>query len=78
MMAAFAGQLRWFLMIVCLVIFVFSFGMMLALAYAQHRKGSKDTSNFHDSVVVEICWALAPLFIVMQIVWSTAESIFSP
>jgi cytochrome c oxidase subunit 2 len=78
MMAAFAGQLRWVLMIVCLVIFVFSFGMMLALAYVQHRKGAKNTSNFHGSVVVEICWALAPLFIVMQIVWAAAGPIFSP
>lgn len=77
-MVAFTSELRWVLMILCLAIFVFAFGMMLVLAYTQHRKAGKETENFHGSVVVEICWALAPLFIVMQIVWSAARYVLNP
>lgn len=77
-MTAFASDLRWILMIVCLAIFVFAFGMMLVIAYSQHRKGGTEAGNFHGSVVVEICWALAPLFIVMQIVWSAVRNVLQP
>jgi heme/copper-type cytochrome/quinol oxidase subunit 2 len=74
----FQAELRWFLMVVCLAIFGLVFAVMLVSAWIQHRKGDKEIANFHGSVAVEVCWALAPLVIVMQLVWPTVRSVLTP
>jgi len=65
-------------MVVYLVIFFFFFSVMLVSACIQHCKGDKEIANFHGSVAVEVCWALAPLVIVMQLVWPTVRSVLTP
>lgn len=74
-MMTFAAELRWILMILCLVIFGLVFMVMLGVAWRQHRKGNSSAPNFHGSVVVEVCWALAPLLIVLMLVWPTARAV---
>ena len=57
--------LHWFMMIICLVIFVAVFGVML-YSIVKHRKslGHKPAS-FHESTTVEIIWTVIPLLIVI-------------
>ena len=71
----FMADLRGILMLVCLVIFCLVFVAMLGVAWRQHRKGSASAPNFHGSLVVEVCWALAPLLIVLLLVWPTARAV---
>ena len=69
------AELRWILMVVCLVILCLVFVAMLGVAWRQHRKGSPSAPNFHDSLAVELCWALAPMFIVLLLVWPTVRAV---
>lgn len=57
--------LHWFMMVICLVIFVAVFGVMF-YSILKHRKslGHKPAS-FHESVKVEIAWTLVPFIIVI-------------
>lgn len=74
-MVAFTAELRWILMILCLVIFILVFVVMLAVAWRQHHKGSPSAPNFHGSLAIEVCWALAPLVIVLMLVWPIARAV---
>jgi cytochrome c oxidase subunit 2 len=57
--------LHYFVMIICLVIFVGVFGVMF-YSIIKHRKskGAK-SANFHESTTVEIVWTVVPLIIVV-------------
>jgi cytochrome c oxidase subunit 2 len=46
---------------------------MFFMIWRHHRTGSGNQSNFHASVVVEICWTLVPFVIVVMLVWPTAK-----
>jgi cytochrome c oxidase subunit 2 len=51
---------------------------MLISAWRHHRGGAKEDLNFHGSVTIEIVWTLAPVFIVMLLVWPTVKSFLNP
>ena len=57
--------LHYFMLIVCLVIFIAVFGVMF-YSIIKHRKsvGAK-SANFHESVAVEIAWTIVPFAIVV-------------
>ncbi len=57
--------LHWFMLVICLVIFVAVFGVMF-YSILKHRKslGHKPAS-FHESVTVEIAWTVVPFIIVI-------------
>ncbi|MEK8031898.1 cytochrome c oxidase subunit II [Ideonella sp. DXS29W] len=57
-------SLHYWLMIVCVVIFVAVFGVMF-YSILKHRKsqGAKP-ANFHESVAVEVAWTIVPFVIV--------------
>jgi len=57
--------LHWFMLVICLVIFVVVFGVMF-YSILKHRKslGHKPAS-FHESVTVEIAWTVVPFIIVI-------------
>lgn len=57
--------LHYFIMIICLVIFIAVFGVMF-YSIVKHRKskGAK-SANFHESTTVEIVWTLVPFIIVI-------------
>ena len=72
------GEVRWFLMIACVLIFVVVFAWMLISAWRHHQGGAIEDLNFHGSLTIEIVWTLAPVFIVMLLVWPTVKSFLNP
>lgn len=74
-MVTFAAELRWVLMLLCLAIFCLVFAAMVVVAWRQYRKGGPSAPNFHGSLAVEVCWVLAPLLIVLLLVWPTARAV---
>ena len=77
-MAEVLQGLRGWLMLLCLLIFVLVFAVMLYSVWKHHRGGVGEKTNFHGSVAVEICWALAPVVIVLLLVWPSVRIIWSP
>ena len=69
---------RWALMLACLLIFAVSFGLLLLAAWRHHRAGTAQRSNFHSSMLVEICWTIVPCVIVVLLVWPTARIFWTP
>lgn len=76
-MIVWMAELRWALMVLCLVIFAVVFGVMLVSAWRFHRRGDAESPNFHGSVAVEVSWAVAPLVIVVLLVWPAARAVFN-
>lgn len=63
--AAEVHWLHWFMMIICVVIFVAVFGVMF-YSILKHRKSvGHKPANFHESTVVEIAWTVVPFIIVI-------------
>ena len=57
--------LHFFMLIVCVVIFIAVFGVMF-YSMLKHRKSvGHKAANFHESVAVEIAWTVVPLLIVI-------------
>lgn len=57
--------LHWFMLVICLVIFVAVFGVMF-YSILKHRKSKgHKAASFHDSTTVEIIWTVIPLIIVI-------------
>ncbi len=58
-------SLHYFMLVICLVIFIAVFGVMF-YSIIKHRKsvGAK-SANFHESVAVEIAWTIVPFIIVV-------------
>ncbi len=70
--------LRGWLMLGCLLVFVGVFAVMLGSIWRHHRQQkSAAQANFHASMVVEMCWALAPFAIVMALVWPAAKGLWA-
>lgn len=58
-------NLHYFMLIVCLVIFLAVFGVMF-YSIIKHRKSvGHKSANFHESVSVEIAWTIVPFVIVV-------------
>ena len=72
----FQSELRWFLMVASVLIFAVAFALIVVSAWLHHCGGTKDLTNFHRSVAVELCWAVAPSIMVVLLVWPTARLIF--
>jgi cytochrome c oxidase subunit 2 len=57
--------LHWFMLAICLVIFVAVFGVMF-YSILKHRKSvGHKAANFHESTAVEIAWTIVPFIIVI-------------
>ena len=65
--------LHYFMLVVCLVIFVGVFGVMF-YSIIQHRKskGAKP-ANFHESTTVEVVWTVVPFIIVIAMAWPATK-----
>jgi len=57
--------LHWFMMIICLVIFVAVFGVMFYSIWKHRKSLGHKPATFHESVKVEIAWTLVPFIIVI-------------
>jgi len=66
-------QLRWGLMVFCLLIFAGAFVVLLWASWRHHRAQRAVGENFHAELWVEIAWTLAPCVIVLLLVWPTAR-----
>ena len=60
--------LHWFVMIICIAIFLAVFGVMF-YSILKHRKSvGHKAANFHESTLVEIAWTVVPFLIVIAMV----------
>jgi cytochrome c oxidase subunit 2 len=57
--------LHWFMLIVCTVIFCAVFAVMFYSIWKHRKSQGHKAALFHESVVVEIAWTLAPFIIVV-------------
>lgn len=57
--------LHYFMLIVCVTIFVAVFAVMFYSIWKHRKSVGHKAANFHESVAVEIAWTLAPFLIVV-------------
>jgi cytochrome c oxidase subunit II len=57
--------LHWFMMIICLVIFLAVFGVMFYSIWKHRKSIGHKSANFHESTTVEIIWTIVPFVIVI-------------
>jgi cytochrome c oxidase subunit II len=57
--------LHWFMMIVCVVIFIAVFAVMFYSIWKHRKSVGHKPATFHESVTVEIVWTLIPFLIVI-------------
>jgi cytochrome c oxidase subunit II len=57
--------LHWFMMIICLVIFIGVFSVMFYSIYKHRKSKGAQPASFHESTSVEIVWTVIPLLIVI-------------
>lgn len=58
-------MLHWFMLIVCVVIFVAVFAVMFYSIWKHRKSVGHKAALFHESVAVEIAWTLVPFLIVV-------------
>ena len=57
--------LHWFMMAVCVVIFLAVFGVMFYSIWKHRKSVGHKPANFHESTAVEIAWTVVPFLIVI-------------
>jgi len=57
--------LHYFMMIICLVIFIGVFGVMFYSMFKHRKSKGAKAANFHESTTVEIVWTIVPFIIVI-------------
>ena len=57
--------LHWFMLIVCLVIFVAVFGVMFYSIWAHRKSRGAKPATFHEHMGVEVAWTVVPFIIVI-------------
>ena len=57
--------LHWFMMIICIVIFIAVFGVMFYSIWKHRKSVGHKAANFHESTAVEIAWTIVPFLIVI-------------
>jgi cytochrome c oxidase subunit 2 len=65
---AIAAEQRWlhyFMLVICLVIFVGVFSVMFYSIFKHRRSKGAKPANFHESTTVEIIWTIVPFLIVI-------------
>jgi len=67
--------LHWFMLIICLVIFVGVFGVMFYSIYAHRKSRGHVAATFHESTKVEIVWTIIPFFIVIAMALPATKTV---
>jgi cytochrome c oxidase subunit 2 len=52
--------LHWFMLIICLVIFIAVFSVMFISIWKHRKSVGHKAASFHESTTVEIIWTLVP------------------
>ena len=69
--------LHWFMLAICLVIFLGVFGVMF-YSILKHRKSvGHKSANFHESTKVEIAWTVVPFLIVIAMALPATTAVVS-
>ena len=69
--------LHWFMLAICLGIFVAVFGVMF-YSILKHRKSvGHKSANFHESAAVEIAWTVVPFLIVIAMALPATKAVVS-
>lgn len=69
--------LHWFMLAICLVIFLGVFGVMF-YSILKHRKSvGHKSANFHESTKVEIAWTVIPFLIVIAMALPATKAVVS-
>ena len=58
-------SLHFWMLVICVVIFVAVFGVMFYSVFKHRKSKGHKAANFHESVAVEIAWTVVPLLIVI-------------
>jgi len=73
-----AAELQWlhyYILVICVVIFIAVFGVMF-YSILKHRKSlGHKAAHFHESVAVEIAWTVVPFFIVIGMALPATKSV---
>jgi cytochrome c oxidase subunit 2 len=59
------AYLHWFMMAICLAIFVAVFGVMFYSIFKHRKSQGHKPAHFHESIKVEIAWTVVPFIIVI-------------
>jgi cytochrome c oxidase subunit 2 len=57
--------LHWFMLVVCMVIFVAVFGVMFYSIWAHRKSRGAKAATFHEHMGVEVAWTVVPFLIVI-------------
>jgi cytochrome c oxidase subunit 2 len=67
--------LHWYLMIVCIVIFLTVFGVMFYSVWKHRKSVGHKAANFHESTAVEIAWTVVPFLIVIGLALPATKTV---
>jgi cytochrome c oxidase subunit 2 len=67
--------LHWYLMIVCIVIFIAVFGVMFYSIWKHRKSVGHKAANFHESTLVEIAWTIVPFLIVIGLALPATKTV---
>ncbi len=69
---AIAAEQRWlhyYVMIICVVIFIGVFGVMFYSIFKHRKSIGHKPSSFHESTAIEVAWTVVPFVIVIGMAW---------
>jgi cytochrome c oxidase subunit II len=61
--------LHYFVMIICVLIFIGVFGVMFYSIFKHRRSRGARAAHFHESTTVEVIWTVVPFVIVIGMAW---------
>ncbi len=67
--------LHWFLLAICLVIFIGVFGVMFYSIWAHRKSRGAKPASFHESVGVEVAWTVVPFLIVIAMALPATKTV---
>jgi cytochrome c oxidase subunit 2 len=73
--AADIQTLHFWLLVICVVIFVAVFGVMFYSVFKHRKSKGHKAAHFHESVAVEIAWTVVPLLIVIAMGAGATKSV---
>ena len=73
-----AADQRWlhyYIMVICVVIFLAVFGVMFYSIFKHRKSKGAKAANFHESVGVESAWTVVPFFIVIAMALPATKTV---
>jgi cytochrome c oxidase subunit 2 len=68
-------DLHYWIMMVCVVIFIAVFGVMFYSIFKHRKSQGAKPANFHESVAVEIAWTIVPFVIVTAMGFAATKTV---